>query len=300
MKVKYNYLNGFVEYKKMINIEDKTIYDYVFRISRFIDWVKSNKSLNNHTKLDINDINLFKDIKRRDVSDYIVEFKSQNSMSTTQKERTSIQQWFKYLMDRLDMIEYNPAIGIEIPRDKIKKQQKLMTIKEGYDLIDNVRDIKSKLAIGFMLYEGMRIEEVSDVKISNINLSNHKLTVIGKGKKERIIPLRSEMESLINKYLDRHDGIKSKDFLFYNPRTKKQYTTNGIRKLFDKECKSNGFDGEQYHPHSLRKLCATELYSKGYSDKLIQMMLGHSNINTTRDIYIAVEEQDLYNAVRGE
>lgn len=297
----YSYLNEFKNYKLKMNVKEKTVNDYMLRIKRFTDWIidmgridnnllKSNKS---------NKLDMYKLLKRKDISDYIMQFKENNSMSTTQKERTAIQQWFKYLIDRMDLIEYNIALGIDIPKDKIKKQKVFMDLSEGYELLNTTNNPKSKLAIGFMLYQGLRIEEVSNVKYSDINLDKHILTIIGKNDKERRIPLRKEMEILINEYKEKMISINSNGYLFYNPRSGKSFTPNGIRKMFNIECDRLNFIGEQYHPHSLRKLCATELYKNGHSDILIQKMLGHSNVSTTRNIYIAVQEDDLFEAVRG-
>ena len=141
-----------------------------------------------------------------------------------------------------------------------------------------------------VLYEtGARVSEFINIKLEDLNLSeNTSITLYGKGKKVRIIPISQELVKLINKYLKDEYFNYGNDYLFYSNQKKKynrksiNYIINSIVEKIRKEnCLK--FKG-QYSPHSFRHSKGTYLYNNGTPLLYIRDFLRHSNVSTT-EIY---------------
>lgn len=155
--------------------------------------------------------------------------------------------------------------------------------------LNNNKDLK-KLTMICVLYEtGARVSEFINIKLSDLDLSdNANITLYGKGKKTRIVPISQELVKLINKYVKEVYINYGDDYLFYSAQRKKYYR-NCINKIVTtlvdnlKMKYSNSFKGN-YFPHSFRHTKATHLYNNGTPLLYIKEFLGHNTIITT-EIY---------------
>ena len=137
--------------------------------------------------------------------------------------------------------------------------------------------------------QGLRISELENIKIKDIDFKNSEIIVLGKGRKERIVFLTGEAENFLAKYMkirnyflyDRKTGsYKSSEYLFLNTRGKK-LSQRYIRKLLGKYLNASDIK-KHISPHGLRHSFATHLLQEGASIRAVQELLGHSNLSSTQ------------------
>jgi len=145
---------------------------------------------------------------------------------------------------------------------------------------------RNKTIIEVLYGTGIRVSELTDLKLSNIFFIENLLKVSGKGNKERFVPLGKIASIEIKKYLNDRDKLKidSKfsDILFLN-RYGRQLTRSMIFKVINDSCK-NAKIHKKISPHTLRHSYATHLLKNGADLRTIQLILGHESITTT-EIY---------------
>ena len=146
----------------------------------------------------------------------------------------------------------------------------------------------------------MRLSELIGINIKDIHFDDAKMTVIGKGNKERTIYLNNACMKAINQYLEVRpkEGIdyKSKDALFLSER-RERISRRSVQYIVEKELKKAGLDTTKYSVHKLRHTAATLMYQYGEVDiRALQELLGHASISTT-EIYTHVANEQVRAAV---
>jgi len=147
---------------------------------------------------------------------------------------------------------------------------------------------------------GMRLSELVNINIKDIDFYDNKLNVIGKGNKERTIYLNNACIGAIKRYLDvrPHDAVKgsSRDALFLSEQ-KRRISNRTVQYVVKEELKKAGLDSNKYSVHKLRHTAATLMYQYGQVDiRALQELLGHESISTT-EIYTHVSNDQVRNAV---
>jgi integrase/recombinase XerD len=215
-----------------------------------------------------------------------------NSFATQAHVVTVLKGFYKYLAleDRMD---YNPLSNIESPK-KWKTLPKYLTITQVSELLelpDMATPIgqRDKAVLELMYATGLRISEVIGLKGDNIYMEDNFLRVIGKGRKERVIPFGETARKYVENYLTNARSLllkkKKSDHIFLNNHGQ-QLTRQGLWKVI------KGYAGalgvySTLTPHTLRHSFATHLLERGADLRSIQLMLGHASISTT-EIYTYV------------
>ena len=185
------------------------------------------------------------------------------------------------------------------------KHEKLLPKQLYVDEIEAMFDsIDCKSVIGMrnyclleMLYDtGMRVSEICNLELTNVDFALHTIKVFGKGKKERIVPMIEPLESAIRDYLAFSRSVlitKTQvrtDHFFLNHRGG-PLTPRGVRVVLD-EITSNTSDKIKVHPHMIRHSFATHLLNGGADLRSVQSLLGHVNLSTTQ-IYTHISKEQL-------
>ena len=213
--------------------------------------------------------------------------------------------FFSYLTQKAHLLEVNPAQGLETPKLD-KRLPKYLTLEQSKELLEVTKaesgDFKERdyAIITLFLNCGMRLSELVNINIKDINFYDNKLNVVGKGNKERTIYLNKACIDAINSYLAvrPHDGVKfdSRDALFLSKR-KERISNRMVQEIVKKELIKAGLDISKYSVHKLRHTAATLMYQYGDVDiRALQVLLGHESISTT-EIYTHVENKQVKNAV---
>ena len=277
------YINEFTEYliidKKY---SENTIKAYNNDLKKFKNFIK-NKTINN--------------IDENSIKDYLKYLNKQNNDTKTISHNIStLRSFYKFLLIE-KKINKNPMEYIELPKTK-KSLPKTLSIEEIDKLLDiNLTDsfsFRNKAMLELMYSSGLRVSELINVKIHDIDTSNCIIRIMGKGSKERIVPLGDYAIRYIELYLKeyREKLIKKElnDYLFLNNHGNKM-TRQGFFKILKALAKEKNIKTE-FSPHTLRHSFATHLLNGGADLRSIQEMLGHSDISTTQ-IYTHVSKEKI-------
>lgn len=238
-------------------------------------------------------------IKRTDIIKFINNLNEKKKSSRTQARiLSSIRSFYNYLIFD-DKIKENPSIEIYSPKLE-KKLPIVLSIKE-IDQIINSIDLslnngeRNRTIIECLYSCGLRVSELINLKISEINFSDDYIKVIGKGNKQRITPINNNLINFFKNYINE---IRSKlkidknnsDYLFLNRRGKK-ISRILVFNVVKEACKKAGIK-KNISPHTFRHSFATHLVEGGADLRSVQEMLGHSNITTT-EIYTHLDTKYL-------
>lgn len=234
-------------------------------------------------------------ISDQDLNFYVAKLYDQGlSKTSIARKISSIKSFFKFLYLK-DYLPQNTASLLKQP----KKNQKLpeyLTQEEVNKLFfsmptNTLLEQRNKLMFVFLYFTGLRVSELITIKISNLYLNDHYLKVIGKGNKQRIIPLNNELEEQLEKYLltTRKEilNLNHSDYLFVNAQGN-PITRQGFHKILKNACLIAGIT-KNVSPHTIRHSFATQLLNNGIDLRAVQVLLGHSDISTTQ-IYTHVSK----------
>lgn len=310
------YLNSFLDYTMTIlNKSPNTVKEYNYDLATFLKFIKIRFNLTQEddfsliTIKDI-DINTIRKITLDDIHAFLSYLTTtyHSKAATRARKASSIRVFFNYLCAKANLIELNPAQNLETPKlDKrlpkylsLEDSKKLLNVTQNEDNRNMERDYA---IITLFLNCGMRLSELVGININDIDFSENKMTVIGKGNKERTIYLNKACMRAVHEYLDVRpkDGIKtdklnSRKALFLSER-RERISKRTVQHIVDKELTAAGLDTKKYSTHKLRHTAATLMYQYGNVDiRALQEVLGHESISTT-EIYTHVANQQARDAI---
>ncbi|MEI6846395.1 MAG: tyrosine-type recombinase/integrase, partial [Candidatus Firestonebacteria bacterium] len=191
------------------------------------------------------------------------------------------------------IIEIDPTGNVSFPK-KDKKLPRFLEAPEMGRFLDSIKGVKEEdfrdRAILEILYStGLRVSELTGLNKQSLDLNNNLIRVLGKGSKERIVPVGERAKEALRSYISKKAG-NEEDALFLNNK-KKRLDTRTVRHIIDKWSKSSKL-GKHISPHSIRHSFATHLLDAGADLRSVQELLGHANLSTTQ-IYTHVTREKL-------
>ncbi len=284
-----------------------------FHLGPYIDYLRIERRLSPKTvssyRSDL--IGLFRHLHQRGVRDpshvdqgilfdYLFELKNSERLSESSISRkiSSLRSYFRYLTWE-EHLDKDPTEYIDSPRTwrklpSVLSRWEVEKLLEAPGLGGEANSLRDRAMLEFMYATGVRVSELINVAVSDINTREGYVRVMGKGKKERIIPIGRTAVSWIKKYLnkERPGYVKGKgiDKLFLNKRGG-SLSRVGVWKILNRYLEMAGI-GRKASPHTLRHSFATHLLEGGADLRAVQEMLGHSDISTTQ-IYTHVSREYL-------
>jgi integrase/recombinase XerD len=251
-----NYLNCYSEDLRLKNYSENTIKNYVSQVGLFLD--RFNKQVTKPSE-----------IKEQWIKDWLLEAKSING----RKHRISAVKLFYSLTGKQPLkFKY-----IEYPKSE-KKLPQIIDTDHILNAIAKIENVKHKAIITLAFSTGMRVSEVCNLKIADIDSKRMIISVLqAKGRKDRIVPLSKTTLATLREYVK---AYRPKEYLF-NGQFSLQYSTTSCNQIVKK------YLGDKYHFHQLRHSNATALLESGTDLRIIQSLLGHSSSKTT-EIYTHV------------
>ncbi|GMO65422.1 MAG: tyrosine recombinase XerC [Endomicrobiia bacterium] len=237
---------------------------------------------------------IFLNTNKHNIREFLEELnKKKLSKTTIARKFTVLRSFYKFLIIN-NIIKENPLEVMKGPK-KDKKVPLFLTENEIQDLL-NLTNIKPRdRAIIELLYAcGLRVEELTSLTIKNIDFISNTITVTGKGKKERIVPIGNTCLVTIRNYINERRklglpyNIESPVFLNNNAKRLNQRT---VRRILHKLSIKAGIK-KKVSPHTLRHTFATHILDNGCDIRSVQEMLGHKNLSTTQ-IYTHVTIESL-------
>jgi len=287
MKVK-KILNK-IKYNKLIFLENRNhLSPYSLRnqrqdIETFISFLYLNK-----------DELLTIDIIRK----FISVLRSNRSQSSVRRIISNLKMYFDYLTDN-KIISKN--LFTEISTPKIEKKLPSVATLEEIDLMIEKIDSKSKLgkrdkAIIELIYSaGLRVSEVNNLNLADVDLSMNQAVIFGKGSKYRSVIFSQSTSNILKEYLNIRESYEAKEKSFFLSNSGKRLSIRSVQHIIKKYIKIAGLN-PKYHTHTLRHSFATHLLDGGADLRVVQELLGHSSPKTT-EIYthISIEKsRDVY------
>lgn len=236
--------------------------------------------------LDVNSIPVLK-VKRAHIMDYLISKRNKLSSASIARLLAAIKSFYKFLVLD-DIIKDNPGEDIDTPK-LAEKLPEVLRLDETERLINAAENNRDRLLLELLYATGMRVSEMVNLKLEDIDFSEGWLSIFGKGNKERFVPVGKNILKLIRKYLKEKNLFPS-SFLF-SKSNGKPITRERIWKII----KLYGLKTEltkKVTPHTLRHTFATHLLENGADLRIIQELLGHANIDTTQ-IYTHVNRKNI-------
>ncbi len=310
-----DYLNAFLDY--MITIQNKsqnTVKEYNYDLATFLKFIKIHFKLTDETdleKIDYKDIDIkeISKIKLDDLHAFLAYLTTNfnSKPSTRARKVASLRMFFNYLCLK-NIIQINPTQNLETPKLD-RRLPKYLTLDQSKKLLEvsddeeNRNKERNHAITTLFLNCGMRLSELVGININDVNFEDCKMTVIGKGNKERDIYLNKSCMKAINEYLGvrpklhvKKDDKNSDKALFLSERNQR-IGKRTVQEIIYKELKMAGIDTDKYSVHKLRHTAATLMYQYGGVDiRALQELLGHESISTT-EIYTHVSNEQVRNAV---
>lgn len=236
-------------------------------------------------------------IKNSDLKEYIKYLNEENlNEKSIARNISSIKSFYKFLVIQ-KYITNNPSDSIFQPKLK-KSLPNILTEEEVLKLLDiKLTDnfsYRNKAMLELMYASGLRVSELVNLKLQDIDLNQDIIRTFGKGSKERVIPIGDYAKEYLEKYIYEYRGSMLKkeasEYLFLNNHGKKM-TRQGFFKIIKKIAQEKGINKE-LSPHTIRHSFASHLLKYGADLRTIQELLGHSDISTTQ-IYTHITNEQL-------
>jgi integrase/recombinase XerD len=280
-------LRSFLDYLYIEKgLSQNTVKAYEVDLLAFMSWITD------HTNLDI------KNIKEDSINKYISYlFKTKLKSSSVNRKISSIKSFYLFLIKK-SIVATSPISEVISP-----KQEKYLPSSMSEDEVDkllnspdsNIKIEKRDKAMIEMLYAtGMRISELVNLKITDVDMQRCLVKVLGKGSKERLIPFGEEAYEALNNYLSDRDESSSKEIFLSNRKTKISRVAfwHRIKLYLVRENLK-----QTISPHTLRHAFATHLLNRGADLRSVQLLLGHSDLSTTQ-IYTHIAKQRLSDVLK--
>ncbi|MBT6690212.1 tyrosine-type recombinase/integrase [archaeon] len=247
---------------KIRNYSRKTIKSYLYSVGKFIEYSEG------------------RGLNEKIVREYIAEQLERQNPSSVAKDMFAIKFFFENILRQ----------DLKLPTIKKNKPlPNILTIKEIKQLIDNTRNIKHVLIMKVLYGCGLRVSEVVALEKGDVNFEEELIHVkMAKGRKDRFVKIPSSMKEELESFMN----ISEESYLFASNRGGK-LTTKTIQVILKNAAKKTGIKKRVY-PHLLRHSFATHLLEAGTDLRIIQKVLGHSDIKTTQ-IYTHISQASIKN-----
>ncbi len=291
-KILSNYQNIFEEYFNYLQFErnssDNTSESYLRDLKKLPEFLDLTNSLVNYEGI------------TQEILSSFVEYIALIGLSDKSQARliSSLKSFFHFLLIN-DYISENPSKYIETPRLS-KKIPVILSVEEISKIINCIEagtefGHRNRAIIEILYGCGLRVSELSNLKISDIYFDEELLRVIGKGNKQRLVPLGSKANQEIKYYFESYRNFLKiakghEDILILNRRGK-QMSRIQIFNIVKEACSKAGIE-KNISPHSFRHSFATHLIEGGADIRVVQEMLGHESITTT-EIYTHIDREYL-------
>lgn len=282
------YLKEFLDYLTFEkNYSFNTIRSYKKDLEGFLEFLK-NQNINSLESLEPFYIRL-----------YLLFLKKEKKEATTiARKLSSIRSFLKYLLKqkkiKKSLFSYlsNPKVSKKLPL--VPTEEEINSFIDSLGSNEEFLDIRDRALLEVAYGCGLRVSEIANLTIDQINFGLQIIRVLGKGKKERIVPFGKKAFEALREYLKIRESLltklkKKSPYVFLNFKGEK-LTERGIRYIVKKRSKKRGLT--YLHPHILRHAFATHLLNAGVDLRSIQEMLGHSSLTTT-EVYTKVNYEYL-------
>jgi len=274
---------SYLKYEKQYS--DDTIKNYKIDLIKFTDYLQDN------------DVQLISNVTSSHIQSHVNYLNRSGHLATSVARKTStIRSFFNFLI-RKKIIKSNPSKKIIVPK-KLQKLPYILSIEQ-IDLLCNIPEtsfasVRDKAMIELMYSSGLRLSEITSLNTESVSTENKMLSVIGKGNKQRYLPVGSKALTALNAWTNiRSNHIKNNEQALFLNKFGNRLSNRSVQIRLNYWCKYVGLQCK-ISPHTLRHSCATHLLESSGDLRAVQEFLGHEDITTTQ-IYTNVDFEHLKN-----
>ena len=302
------FLNEYLVHLRLVQLlSERSIQGYYEDIRMFLRYVHQDR---NDIDCDIEDIDIsdfplekLRDITVTDIYNFIfyVSDERHNSDKARYRKISSLRSFFKYLEKVAHVIDKDPTRDLDVPVPK-KSLPKFLSLSESMRLLaasDSSDSKRDYCIITLFLNCGVRLSELVGMNIKDIDFTENRMKVLGKGSKERMVYLNDACIDALNKYLEIRtaDPKAQLEPALFISNQRKRISKRRVQQIVENTLTAAGLDGKGITTHKLRHTAATLMYQYGDADVLtLKELLGHANVATT-EIYTHLSNESVRNAV---
>ena len=238
------------------------------------------------------------EISQQSIENYFLDISDFNySTSTKKRFYSSIKNFLKYLDEEENILQIKVS---ELRLKSIRKLPEVLSIEDIEKMInaykhDDFLNSRNKTIIDVLYSTGCRVSELCNINLSDLDLVDNSLKLKGKGSKQRIVPIGSELKLNLLKYLKiRENFINSKGEPLFLTKSRNNLDRTAVFRIIKSTALKASLD-TNIHPHTLRHSAATHMLEGGCDLRTVQEFLGHSSVSTTQ-IYTKVTKEFLEEA----
>lgn len=223
--------------------------------------------------------------------------------STRGRKIAAVKSFFKYLL-KMEVVTQNPADGLEVPKAE-KKQPKVISLDEAKNLLEELHKTQDSelffrdyTILAMFLYTGIRREELTNIKLADVDRQKGRILIHGKGAKQRYVFINATLAAILSEYLASYRKLIAtaweSDYLFPSSKNEK-LAVRTINNIVNKAFELAGIKEKGVSAHILRKRFATSVFQGTGDIATTSKLLGHSSPTVTMR-YIVIDEQNMRNA----
>ena len=274
MKERINEFKSYLMYEKMFS--SNTVNSYVRDLEEFNSFLESE---------------YIKHVTYKDIRSYLAHmYNKKYSSRTISRKLSAIRSFYKYEVNK-GVIRDNPCLLISNPKVEKKlpnylSYNEIETMLEVPDTFKN-NSLRDKLIIETLYSTGIRVSELVNIKVKDIDFYNNQILILGKGNKERYVIFGNTLKDMLKEYI----SIKSDSEYLITNKYNKKMSTRSIEEIVKKIVKIDGIKNK-VTPHTIRHTFATHMLNEGADLRVVQELLGHENLKTT-EVYTHVSNERL-------
>ena len=270
-------------------------------VQDFCNYLQFNKGLSDNTikayKSDILKFLQFlegDEISNESLQQYVTLLSNKNQSENSKVRKiSSINQYVQWsnsvnLSKQINIEKISLKTGSYLPETLAVSD--IIKMIDSYDF-DNFLNARNKAIIDFMYSTACRVSELTDVKISDIDFDDNFVKLQGKGSKQRIVPIGSELNETLQSYLKIRKEFENNESFLFISKNKKKLDRSAVFRLIKKTALIVGINSS-VHPHTLRHSAATHMLEAGCDLRTLQEFLGHTSVSTTK-IYTKLTKEFL-------
>lgn len=243
----------------------------------------------------------YKDVDQYSIKAYLQSLADRGNAAVSRgRKLATLKSFFKYLT-RQGTVKIDPTATIKMPKTQ-QKEPSYLTEQEYKRLLRTVQKNATKFfkardtaIVTMFLGMGLRLSELVELDVGNINFDDGTIKVTRKGNHERILPANDEVMIVLNRYLKTREGVTAQQPLFLSKRNQR-IDSGSVWHLVKKYLKQAQIEKDKLSPHTLRHTFATTLLKQGENILTIKELLSHRNLRTT-ERYLHINGEDLKTAV---
>lgn len=285
------------------NLSEIYIKNMTITVEQFLEFINIHKFKNKYSSVSELTFNDVRSLSNSDIYSFIYFLaESQYKINSRVVKIEHLRTFFNYLFTIKQSIFTEPFKKINSERKIEKKLPNYLSLDEAKKMITvyanstNKIEIRDNAILHLFLNSGLRLSELKNLNIDDLDLKNNKFSIIGKGNKERTGYINDITRKALDEYLKIRETFNPKTKTLFVSRYGLKISSTSIEKIVKRAYKLAEIDDEDYCVHTLRHTCATLLYRNGINIRTIQEILGHVQIDTT-EIYTHLHDQEVMDAM---